>query len=89
MKLLHRKLAFLPILVLALSGCAALKPQDFTRPASSTEKDARIDCVSYDSFTVDVGLLSMEVDAGVVTNGELEVKCGQNSVKFTNKRGLR
>jgi hypothetical protein len=80
------RLAAIILAAITLMGCSTLDPKSFA--PSPGEKDANINCISYNTLPTDVGVLTMSVDAGVVQNGELKVKCGENSVEFTNKRGI-
>jgi hypothetical protein len=95
MNTFKRKALFTAVLAgLAAAGCTTLPGPTAAAAApvaTVVEKDANINCGSFAGALsmYDVGVLSMSIDAGVVQNGELDVKCGQNSVKFTNKRGLR
>lgn len=83
-----RKSPFAAVLAaLVLSGC-----QGFGAPrmsadelrAAARDRNASVACASYDSLPVDGAVLYVNIDAAVVAYGKLDVKCGSNTVVFTN-----
>jgi hypothetical protein len=82
-----RKALFTAILAGLAAGCHSLPERAASGKAS--EKDMSVDCVTWKQMVgPDVGLLSMEIDAGVIEHGSVKVECGQNKVTVTNKNSL-
>ena len=79
------KLTALFCIAYLLSGCAGLGEV----AAAPGQKDANVTCVTYDTLPMDAAVLHVNIDKGVVEDGELDVKCGANTVKFTNKKAVK
>lgn len=75
----------LTIAAALLAGCASLasmSPEQLV--ATAKDKSASVTCGSYDTIPADVALMYVNIDERVPKNGKVEVKCGANSVTYTN-----
>ena len=74
-----------------LGGCESFGAPRMTPEqlqAAAKDRNASVGCGSYDSLVVDGAVMIVNIDEKVVKNGSLEVKCGANSVSFTNSNGI-
>lgn len=79
--------AVLAALAVAASGCESFGAPRMSAEelqASAKDKNASVACATYDSLPVDGAVMYVNIDERVVRNGQLNVKCGQNIVTFTN-----
>lgn len=76
---------------LLLIGCVGpnpnLTPDQLI--ADAKKKDATVTCATYDTLPTDVSVMAVNVDKGVVEAGSLEVKCGNNSVSYSNTKASK